>query len=330
VQEETAAPAAPAAVPAAARRSTPSASALIIAEKKATGVRTSQPRSAPVICCVFKVGDCAQDLWAAAKPDAALYQVQLVHNCKPSLLFAFVGSFNEYLKVAHEEDTDIPATISELAALGITLKITNEEDPDNVGTFVRYRLAFYVAGDQGSLDNFMALLDGFFCWKQKELAKEKPMDVHIHPHLGIKLNTAEQLEYDGYTFHEPAKSLPLKWYECHPVMGRRIVTLNVEVVNQSVASFVFGGQLWTYRARLDEQGVPSASFPAENGASKVVYRLMKDIDCADAGQKAAALGIFAGAFSNAAMKLVVPKEPAPETPAAEMVSQLREMSCLHE
>ena len=109
VQEETAAPAAPAAVPAAARRSTPSASALIIAEKKATGVRTSQPRSAPVICCVFKVGDCAQDLWAAAKPDAALYQVQLVHNCKPSLLFAFVGSFNEYLKAAHDEDVLHPA-----------------------------------------------------------------------------------------------------------------------------------------------------------------------------------------------------------------------------
>ena len=57
---------------------------------------------------------------------------------------------------------------------------------------------------------------------------------------------------------------------------------------------------------------------------------MKDIDCADAGQKAAALGIFAGAFSYAAMKLVVAKEPAPETPAAELVSELREMTCLHE
>ena len=319
----TAEPTAPVVV----QRGAPQASQLIISDKpKATAVRTTQPRSAPVICTVFKVGDCAQDLWASAKPDAALFQVQLVHNCKPSLLFSFVASFNDYLKRAHDEDSDIPASISELAPLGMRLSITNEEDPDAVGTFQRWRPAWYIAGDEGSLNNFMALLDAFFVWKNKEMAKEKETDVQIHPHLGINLE--EDLEYLGYTFHEPTKSLPLKWYEAHPVMGRRIITLNVEMISETVVNFLFGGQLWAYRSRLDEAGVPSATLTNEN--SKVHYRLLKDIDCSKEDQKKNALSLFVGVFKNAAMKLVIAKEAAPVSPAAALLSQLREISSLHE
>ena len=79
------------------------------------------------------------------------------------MLFGIRESFSDFLREAHTKSEDVPQKLEDLAASGIRLVITDKNDPDGVG-FVQWRVAFYVAGREESLGNFMCLLDG--CGKQ--------------------------------------------------------------------------------------------------------------------------------------------------------------------
>ena len=68
-----------------------------------------------------------------------------------------VAQFNEFLKQKNDESIE---NLQELKAnAGITLVLTNQDDPEGCGTFVQYRAAWYVAGKQEALVNFFALVD---------------------------------------------------------------------------------------------------------------------------------------------------------------------------
>ena len=54
---------------------------------------------------------------------------------------------------------------------GIRMVITDNNDPDGVGTFVRWRVAFYVAGGDDCVENFFYLFDEFLVWKSKQIDK---------------------------------------------------------------------------------------------------------------------------------------------------------------
>ena len=122
---------------------------------------------APVILGVYKYTDRARDVWdSVVDESAALYQLQIKHDAKPSICYELYSSFNEFLAGVHEENEDVPSTLSELARQAlIRLVITNADDPDSVGTFVRWRTAFYCAGSLDALLNAFHLLDEFFVWK---------------------------------------------------------------------------------------------------------------------------------------------------------------------
>ena len=68
-----------------------------------------------------------------------------------------VAQFNEFLKQKND------ASIEHLQQLrtnsGITLVLTNQDDPEGCGTFVQYRAAWDVAGKRDALANFFALVD---------------------------------------------------------------------------------------------------------------------------------------------------------------------------
>ena len=49
--------------------------------------------------------------------------------------------------------------------------VADSTDPDLCG-FVQWRVAFYIAGESGSVLNFFNLLDDFFVWKAESIAKE--------------------------------------------------------------------------------------------------------------------------------------------------------------
>ena len=73
-------------------------------------------------------------------------------------MFGIRESFSDFLKDAHTKSEDVPQKVEDLAASGIRLAISDKNDPDGVG-YVQWRVAFYVAGGDASLGNFMCLLD---------------------------------------------------------------------------------------------------------------------------------------------------------------------------
>ena len=73
-------------------------------------------------------------------------------------MFGIRESFQDFLKDAGSKSEEVPQKLEDLAASGIRLVITDKNDPDGVG-FVQWRVAFYVAGRDASLGNFMCLLD---------------------------------------------------------------------------------------------------------------------------------------------------------------------------
>ena len=80
--------------------------------------------------------DRAGDCWSAfdGNNKAALYQAQIAHDARPSILFNLRDSFGDFLKEISVEDKNYPSSIDELLNIGgIKLVLTDKNDPENVG-----------------------------------------------------------------------------------------------------------------------------------------------------------------------------------------------------
>ena len=98
--------------------------------------------------------------------------------------------------------------------------------------------------------------------------------------MGIDLaNLAENLNYTPLHVSEPTKELPLKWYEAHPVVGNKILTFHIEVVDDKKIHVVITGNTWVFRDELERHGV----LGSRDGAR--YCRFLKDIDCTDSDMK---------------------------------------------
>lgn len=80
-------------------------------------------------------------------------------------------SFNGFLQQAASGKEDYPKTLDDLSKAGIQLVIADSNDPDSVG-YVQWRVSFYVAGEDGSVLNFMSLFGDYLVWKAKAMAKD--------------------------------------------------------------------------------------------------------------------------------------------------------------
>lgn len=88
-------------------------------------------------------------------------------------------SLADFLRDTNAKVEGLPATVRELEdSIGVRLVVADRQDPDGAG-FVQWRVAFYVAGD---LNNFLALLDDWFVFKAKSVAREQPFEVRLLPH----------------------------------------------------------------------------------------------------------------------------------------------------
>ena len=65
---------------------------------------------------------------------ARLYQVQIAHDARPSVLFNLRDSFSDFLKEISDEDKRYPSSFDELLNVGgVKLVLTDKNDPENVG-----------------------------------------------------------------------------------------------------------------------------------------------------------------------------------------------------
>ena len=95
------------------------------------------PNTAPLNVCIYKVTDRAGDCWSLFEgcPEACLYQVQIAHNARPSLLMNFRDSFLDFLKqMSSAGQEGYPDTLESLRDEGgIRLVLTDKVDPENIG-----------------------------------------------------------------------------------------------------------------------------------------------------------------------------------------------------
>ena len=88
--------------------------------------------------------------------------------------------------------------------------------------FIQWRSAFYVAGNPDvAVENFFMLLDDFFSFKSKALAKD--IEINVRPHKSaaaeVTSDLVESLSYEHLTFHPASNNkLPLKMFEAQPVV----------------------------------------------------------------------------------------------------------------
>ena len=176
-----------------------------------------------------------------------------------ALRYNFRDGFLDFLKAASADKEGYPNSLDILLKEGgVKLVLSSKDDPDDAG-FVQWRTAFYVAGADGCVENFFFLLDDFFLWKANQMAKE--VEVHVYQHGGQVLGdeAQENFQYEHYTFHEAEDVPPLKWYECSPVVSKRIVLMHLQPETESTLSVMFGGNTYSFRAALDEAGVKGAA-----------------------------------------------------------------------
>ena len=88
---------------------------------------------------------------------------------------------------------------------------------------MQWRVAFYVAGNpEVAVENFFMLLDDFFTFKSKSLAKDIQINVRPHKSAAAEMTSdlVESLPYEHLTFHEATaeSKLPLKMFEAQPVV----------------------------------------------------------------------------------------------------------------
>ena len=79
-------------------------------------------------------------------------------------------AFNELLAEAGKEADNFQKTLDKVSKAGIRLTPGDATDPETVA-FVQWRIAFYVAGGDGSVLDFCNLFDDFLVWKSKAMAK---------------------------------------------------------------------------------------------------------------------------------------------------------------
>eukprot|EP00973_Karenia_brevis_P057847 8052583-Karenia_brevis.AAC.1 len=78
------------------------------------------------------------------------------------------------------------------------------------------------------------LLDGWFRFKARQVARDQPFQVTLHPHTGVDIAPVwDDLEYEHYKLQEPSAMLPLHVFEAQPVVGKRISNLNLQLDSDS-------------------------------------------------------------------------------------------------
>ena len=166
--------------------------------------------------------------------------------------------FNEFLEEAGRGAEDFPKSLDKLSATGIRLVQANSNDPHSVG-FVQWRVAWYVAGEDGEcVLNFLALWDDFMVFTSKAMAKR--IECHFRPHKGfdcLEQSKLDDMNYEHYTLHDPTEEseLPLKWNEAAPCIGKRVLTCHLTAENDTELKLIWSGNTWAFRNAMDEYGI---------------------------------------------------------------------------
>ena len=287
------------------------------------------PATAPVAVVMYKISDCAGDVWEQFNgQDVALWQVQVDHPVRArSVCYQMREAFGDYLRAESEKNEALPNTIQDLASkAGVRLVVTDAKDPDDMG-YVQWRVAWYVAADD--LKNFLHLLDGYFVFKERQMATQQPFEVHLHPHTNVDIaDVWDELEFANYTLQEPQATLPLGVFEAQGL--RKPITLNLQVQSEKILSLVLCGGTWSYKERFDAYGVRRAQTGEEGEENRQYIRVIPDCDVSEQSSRDRVLGMLGDSvLKNLALRVTVDKEPEEDSAVGAFINTLKAVPSLH-
>ena len=190
-----------------------------------------------------------------------LWQIQLVHEARPSVCYRIVNHWAEFLKSMNESDTSTPANMREFErSWSAKLAITNTDDEACLG-HVPYRIAFYVGGDTAAVANFAGLLDAFFkhrCEDETEPRFVSTVAVtwHVLEGEGISIKTYEM---DCRTDVQDVKRADfcVAITDAQPPSRQRRHTIaHFQSAAPALLSIVFSGDTCPLRKEFAEADVP--------------------------------------------------------------------------
>ena len=323
------------AVPSTARPRTrtpvPRASELVI--KQGPAPRDTPRRDlvkAPIILTIIKITDVTGDVWPEPENPGIktlpLYQIQISQDekARPNVLYNFKSAFEAFLSHGQSADATPLPSLQELERVGIKFVNSKPDDPDGVGV-MPWRKAFYVAGEAEAkpVSNFLLLLDGF--WKAKESELQHKFDVEIHPHVSADVSDVwEDLEYDKYCLEDPAAVLPLKFWEAAPVIGKRVVSMYLQMNSEGAIDVLFGGQTYAFKAGFDSLGI-QGGMAGGSYFRKIENVSVDDPECMQLLEKA----LGNGALNDLAVRVVVEGECEEDGLMGALVQSLSKRSCCH-
>ena len=286
--------------------------------------------TADVQLCIYKYTEDASAIWDDVKEDGvSLWQVQLKHDAYDSVVVNLYEKFNHFL-ATHDDDA-VPKSLAELQRRAfIKLITTDAQDPDGAGTFRRWRTAFYVAGpDVRALRDFLYVLDEF--WFSVSAERQTDVTVCLHPHIGIDIAPCwDKFEYETYTLHEPAKILPVGIFEAHPVQGRRILMMTLQIESDEKLSIVLFGATWFFRDRFDAFGVPGYRREGADGEPSTYYRVLESVDASLSDETDRVFKMLGnGVLKQTAVRVSIDGALKPGTSVFQFVQKLRQCSNLY-
>jgi len=175
--------------------------------------------------------------------------------------------------------------------------MTNQDDPDGLGCFKQYRVAWYVAGEIDQVNNFFSLLDNYLLHKQKQMARATPFEVNVYPYADVDLESLpDQMSYKPIKVHPCGRDLPLKLFETHPVVGKKIITLIFQTESATELSLVITGNTWNFRDDLEKNGFQGTR--EKEGGQYIRYVRNVDITATEGEQQFLALSVEGQTLSD--------------------------------
>ena len=280
----------------------------------------SQPtaREAPIQVDVRRYTEDAS-YFVQTFPSDTMWQVQVVHDARPSVVYNIVRLFNEFLVETHATNDAVPGSLGTLFEQHhIKLVLTDKNDPDSVG-FVQWRVAFYVAGTALNLRFALDLLDHFFRYRERTETDRPFARLQAVYTITTLLDTtlsANDFEVPSTVVRADVFQFP--FYAAAPPFGRRLICCIFDVDGDNISAVVTGNT-YPFRALLDAAEIGGDYAPADDDGRKDYFRVFPSEPVDHCSISATLAAVFKGSTILCAVRGAV----EPDSPAANLLDELR-------
>ena len=233
---------------------------------------TMGPRAAvaPIVVTICKWANRAAEVFpAASSQDVPVWQLQIVHDSRPSVTFGFLVALRGYLPEVKLESMD---ELEQRRYFRIVIAGGQNQDQDGVGV-KPWRVAIYAASSTpvGALE----FLAGFVqhVAKKPEFAVCGPLVLNVAAqsaiHLGGVVPEPWQMASDTLS--------PVHAFDALPRRGRRHLLLTVEKEeNSGCYSLMLSGNTYQYRTLFDQASVPGG-YVGDEGMDRDYVRVLRHL-----------------------------------------------------